>query len=144
MIHISNDGPLIISTNYWDSELARAGKLFCSVNAGCIRVLLPPARYADLKDMRAGKYCVLSRGPWPDEHLTDAAEIMWEDFSESPYALHLSPESFDLLPAAPDPSSEWTLAVYSATDGKAHKALERICHWRRVPRIPWLKPWKES
>jgi hypothetical protein len=26
--------------------------------------------------------------------------------------------------------------------GQPHKALERRCLWRRVPNIPWLKPWR--
>jgi hypothetical protein len=71
----------------------------------------------------------------------EAIEIMWEDGSESPYALHLTPESFDLLPAEPPPGREWTLAVYVAKDGKPHRAMERICHWRRVDRLPCLKKW---
>jgi hypothetical protein len=52
-IHVENHGPLITATNYWDSELAREGKLWCSVNAGAIRVLLPPSAYSALADMRA-------------------------------------------------------------------------------------------
>lgn len=143
MIHVSNHGPLIVSTNYWDSELAREGKIVCSVNAGAIRVLLPPSAYGFLADMRAAQYCVLSRGPWPSEHKPDAIEIMWEDGSDSPFALHLTPESFDLLPAEPEAGREWVLSVWTAKDGKPHKALERVCHWRRVPQIPWMRGWDE-
>ena len=146
MIQITNHGPLITATNYWGSELARAGKLFVSVNAGAIRVLLPPQLYGALADMRAAPECVLSRGPWldaeaPDNLFAEGIEIMWDDGSDSPYALHLAPASFDLLPAEPDAGREWLLTVWTAKDGKPHKSLERKCHWRRVPRIPWLKPW---
>ena len=141
MIQITNHGPLITSTNYWDSELASAGKLYVSVNAGAIRVLLPPRLYGGLADMRAAPECVLSRGPWPERHEQEGIEIMWDDGSDSPYALHLAPASFDLLPAEPDAGREWLLTVWTAKDGKPHKSLERKCHWRRVPRIPWLKPW---
>ena len=142
MIVVSNHGPLITSSNYWDSELARAGKLFVSVNGGAIRVLLPPARYGDLGNMRAGKYCILSRGPWPEQHVREAIEIMWDDRSDSPFALHLTPASFDLLPAEPEPGREWICSTWVARDGTPHKSLERICHWRRAPRLPWMKPWK--
>ena len=55
--------------------------------------------------MRESRECVLSRGPWPAAGLADAVEILFDDDSEEPYALHLPPESFDLLPARPpDPS----------------------------------------
>ena len=140
-IHVTNDGPLIIATNYWDSELPRAGKIFVSVNAGAIRVLLPPARYGDLADMRAAQYCVLSRGPWPEANCPEGVEIMWEDGSYSPYALHLTPESFDMLPPQPAGGQEWVLSVWTAQDGRSHRAFERPCYWRRVERIPSLAPW---
>jgi hypothetical protein len=141
IIQISNHGPLIVSTNYWESELAIAGKLYCSVNAGAIRVLLPPGRYADLNDMRPARECVLSRGPWPDQGEAEGIEIMWDDRSDSPYALHLTSASFDLLPAEPEPGREWVVSVWTSKDGRPHKSLERICHWRRVKRLPCLKPW---
>lgn len=141
MIQVSNHGPLITSTNYWNSDLATAGKVFCSVNAGAIRVLMPRSRWGDLNDMRASKYCVLSRGPWPSERKSEAVEIMWEDNSDAPYALHLTPESFDLLPAEPEAGREWICSVWTEKDGRPHKSLERICHWRRVDKIPCMRAW---
>lgn len=141
MISVRNHGPIVLETNYWDSELARAGKLFASVNAGAIRLLLPPSAYGALNDMRTAKECVLSRGPWPAMKLPEAVEILFDDGSDSPFALHLSPESFDLLPAEPEIGREWTLTVWVAKDGKPHKSLERICHWRRVSKLPCLEAW---
>lgn len=136
MIRVENHGPLLRATNFWDSELARAGKFFVSVNAGAIRVLLPPAQYRLLADMRTARECVLSRGP------RDEVEILFDDDSDSPFALHLTPASFDLLPAAPEPGREWVLTVWTDKDGEPHKALERVCHWRRVKRIPCLEAWR--
>lgn len=141
MIAITNHGPLITSTNFWGSDLALAGKVFVSVNAGAIRVLLPPSRYADLSDMRAAKQCVLSRGPWPAAHAEEAVELLWDDGSDEPYSLQLTRESFDLLPAEPEPGREWVVSTWTAKDGKPHRALDRRCHWRRVPKIPSLAPW---
>jgi hypothetical protein len=73
------------------------------------------------------------------------------DRSHSPFALHLTPESFDLLPGEPEAGGEWVLSVWTAgKDGKPYKALERICHWRRVDKLgassrggrheSWLRP----
>jgi hypothetical protein len=143
MIEVHNHGPLIVATNYWDSDLARAGKVYVSVNAGAIRVLLPPAHYGALADMRAASECVLSRGPWPAEGRREAVEIMWDDGSSAPFTMHVTPESFDALPGEPEPGREWICSVWTAKDGRPHKALERICHWRRVLHIPCLAPWGE-
>jgi len=154
LIQVANHGPLVLSTNYWTSDLAREGKVWCSVNAGAIRVLLPPDRYGDLSAMRTGKYCVLSRGPWTPGIVTagqficaihdapeDGVEILFDDGSEAPYVLMLTAASFDVLPAEPAVGREWLCSVWVARDGKPHKSLERICHWRRVERIPCLLPW---
>lgn len=140
---VQNHGPLILATDYWDSELASKGKLYVSINAGAIRVLLPPAHYSVLADMRAAEECVLSRGPWPAEGAAEGIEILFDDGSQNPFALHLTPESFDLLPGEPGPGREWICSVWVARDGQPHKALERICHWRQVEQIPCLKPWKD-
>ena len=142
MITIHNHGPLILSTNYWDSELTQAGKLWVSINAGAIRVLLPPQLYGMLSDMRTAKECILSRGPWLEQDAPDGVEILWDDGSDSPFALHLTPASFDMLPAEPAKGREWICSTWTSKDGKPHKSLERICHWRRVPKIPCLLPWK--
>jgi hypothetical protein len=146
IIRIDNHGPLITATNYWTSELASAGKLFVSINAGAIRILLPANQewYGALTDMRSAPECVLSRGPWLAQGVAEAIEIMWDDLSDNPYALHLTPASFDLLPAEPAPGREWVLTVWIKKDASPHKALERRCHWRRVPKIPWLKPWVQN
>ncbi|MDX9788933.1 MAG: hypothetical protein RBT11_19320 [Desulfobacterales bacterium] len=39
LIQISNDGPEILSTNYWETEHAKKGFLYMSINAGAFRLL---------------------------------------------------------------------------------------------------------
>lgn len=141
-VSVSNHGPLITASNYWGSETEQAGKVWCSVNAGCIRVLVPRDTRALISDCRGGQYAVLSRGPWPAMRLADAVEIMWEDGSSSPFAMHLSPEAFDLLPGPPGAGAEWTIAVWDCKKGRPHMAVQRRCYWRRVPRLPWMQPWE--
>jgi len=147
-IEIQNHGSLILATNYWRSELAAAGKFYCSVHAGAIRLLVPSAQRASIEEMRAAQYVVLSRGPWPDRGLLEAVELLFEDGSEEPFALQLSPESLDRFPVEP-PSGQlndrgWVFSVWVEKKSRPHKSVERICHWRQVPRLPWLQPWAES
>lgn len=144
IITISNHGPLIVASNYWGGELDRAGKLYVSVNAGCIRILVPRSCRNMIEECRSSKYAVLSRGPWPDIRCPEAVEIMFEDGSDMPFSLHLSPESFDAIPGEPEPGREWTVAMYDSKKGRPHKCLERRCYWRRVPSLPCLKPWEDG
>ena len=139
-----NDGAAIVSSSFWGTEHEKAGKLFCSCNAGCIRVLVPRSNKTLVKEVESCKYIILSRGPWPAERRAEGIEILFEDHTDSPYALHLTAASFDLLPAEPPAGQEWRLALWELQEGKPVKALERVCHWRRVPRIPWLKPWQSG
>lgn len=107
-IAVSNDGAKIVETNFFESEYAKSGKPFCSCNAGCIRVLVPSLQRGMIEEVRSAKYVILSRGPWPEMRLPDAVEMLFEDGSGSPFVLHLSPQSFDLLPGEPPPGREWT------------------------------------
>ena len=142
MIETRNHGQLILASSYWGSEHELAGKLFVSVNAGAVRVLIPRALRGIIEECRASRYAILSRGPWPEMSLPDAVEILFEDGSQSPYALTFAPESFDLLPGEPDSGREWVVALWDSKKGRPHKALERLCHWRRVPSLPCLEPWQ--
>lgn len=138
---IRNHGPLITSSNYWELPAAKAGKLFVSINAGAFRVLIPPALESAISDMLTAKECLVSRGPWAAMRLPDAFEILFDDRTADPFALHLSPESFDRLPMDEDIAIPWVLTAWTAPRrGKPHRALERPCWYRRVPAIPNLKP----
>lgn len=141
MIQITNHGPLVRSSNFWGSDLERAGKLFVSINAGTIRILLPRKMHPHVNEMRRAKYCILSRGPWPEMQKKEGIEILFEDNLDAPFVLHLTPESFDLLPAEPPTGQDWILTVWVLKEDAPHKALERPCFYRRVPEIPWMKEW---
>jgi hypothetical protein len=111
-----DEGPRIVSTNYWESEMARQGVILATPRQGVLRLLLPCTHWGDLSDMRAAEYCVLSRGPWPAQHLSDAVEIMFEDGSNTPFVILLSPDSFwGKVPQADE--REWRVAIWTQKDG---------------------------
>jgi len=140
MLVIENDGQNIVSSNFWDTELNDAGKLFVSVNAGAIRVLVAGTKEAAIQDMETAKYCIVSRGPWPEVGVHDAIELMWDDESDCPFAVQLTPASCDLLPGEPTGGRTWICSSWILQDGRPTKVVERECHWRRVSRIPCLAP----
>jgi len=128
LLTIINDGPLITSTNYWQTDMAKAGKFYLSTNAGCFRLLVPARHLGSLRDMRAAQTCVVSRGPSPDLRLPDALEVLFDDGTEDPWALHLAPGAIDRMPLDQDALQAWTLAVWIHRVGTtATKALEKPC-----------------
>jgi hypothetical protein len=143
MLEITNHGPLITATNYWRTEAERAGKLYCSVNAGTLRLLLPRTQFDLVGECRTSEYVIVSRGPWPEMGITEAVELIFEDHTDSPFVLHLSASSFDSLPGEPKAGEEWLLSMWVLKKDKPHKALERPCKWRRVKKIPDLSEWRD-
>jgi hypothetical protein len=137
MLTVENDGPRIASTNFFETDQAKAGKFFVSVYAGTLRLLIPDAHAAIIKETKTAEYVILSRGPWPAEEHTEGVELLWENHSASPFALHLTATSFDILPPEPEPGRHWYLTAW--VNGPKQVG-EWQCHWRRVPEIPWLKP----
>lgn len=136
-IEIANNGKEITETNYWDHKIAAEGKLFFSINAGCIRVLVPDIMAPIVDEMKTGKYAIVSRGPWLDAGRDDGLEIIFEDKSDAPYMIHTGVEQWDMVPATKDAGKGWRLSVWT----KSGKQFEIPCRYRLVAHIPWMKPW---
>jgi len=131
-----------VSTNYWETDHARAGYFYLSSNAGTFRLLVPASRGAEIQEWLTATLVLISRGPWPQVGKADGLEILFEDESNNPYALHLTTDSVDRMPLdtdrdRPGAPPRWTLSVWT----REGKILELPARYRRVPRIPWLKPW---
>jgi hypothetical protein len=123
MLVIDNDGPRIVSTNYFETGLAKAGKILVSCNASAFRVLVPPSREACLADMKTALGVAVSRGTWPAIGRPEVCEVLFDDGSEGPFALHLSVESFDRLPTPANVAGAWTCSVWTRSpDGRPHLA----------------------
>jgi hypothetical protein len=133
----SNAGAEIVSSTYWDSPHDRAGRLWCSINAGCIRVLVPASQRQIIADMSAAEYCILSRSPWPAMRAGTAFELLFEDRTDTPFMAHLTPDSFDLVPAEPPEGRQWSLSVWELVDGKPVRRALMPCYYRYAPSLPW-------
>jgi hypothetical protein len=137
ILRVENEFEIIKETNYWDSEYAMRGLFYVSINAGGYRLLVPEKQEFTIKEMVTGKAAIISRGPWTAQGNRDAIEIMFDDASDSPYALHLDAQQFDRLPAASDQGWKGTLLVY--TVGLC-LALTLPVYYRQVKEIPCLQP----
>ncbi|MCK7579296.1 MAG: hypothetical protein MZV65_28570 [Chromatiales bacterium] len=97
MIRIQNRGQAIAATDYWSSAHAANGLVFLSWNAGCARLLIPDAAKSILRELKGAREVIISRGPWVDHDNRDALELLWEDGSDAPFALHIVAEQCDRL-----------------------------------------------
>lgn len=95
MLAIKNKQQAIISTNFWETEYNAKGLFFCSINAGCFRILVPDKMAAHIPDMRTAKFATIER-------TSSRVIITFDDESDTPYRLDLSLEQFDRLPAKAD------------------------------------------
>lgn len=138
MLTIKNNGPEIEETNYFTSEYAYRGIVYLSINSGAFRLLVPESAEHYLVEMRTGKEVIVSRGPWPEKGKTEAIELVFEDHSSTPFSLHFGSEQIDRLPDDSDRGKEFVFSVWTMTG----KKLELPGKYRKVKRIPWLKPWE--
>jgi len=148
MIHIDNHGPLIRATNFWQSEVAKRGLAYLSVNAGAFRLLLPNALRPWINEMRPGaKHVIVTFGGYrgsmaPGLVGKPAIEWMVEDGTADPWACWLDQNMTDRLPAREEAAREWLATVWDNKKNRPHKALERPAYVRFTESLPCLKPLK--
>lgn len=143
ILTIDNNGAAITSTNFWSTEYAGRGAVYVTQNAGAFRLLLPPALEEILADLASAKLVIVSRGPWPAQHRDDAIELLVDDGTDSPYALHIGTEQIDRLPLDTDADREWHCTVWiRGADDAPTPVIDRPARYRRVRNIPDLSPWK--
>ncbi len=144
-IKIENDGAEMVSTNYFETEHARSGYVFLSVNAGCFRLLVRTGTGIPLDDIKTGEVVLVTRGAWPAAGRCDALELLFEDYSDSPFILNIVLEQVDRMPQDKDRDRKgqpprWTFAVYTE-EGKVYEAPAR---YRKVKKLPCMKGWGDD
>lgn len=134
MLEIVNAGAEIKSTNYFDTAHALRGLYYVSWNASSARVLVPDVQLGALDEMRTGRICVISRGKL---YGVDALELMFDDGSDAPFALHIEMRQTDR--AIIDDHQSFKVAAWT----RAGKVAEWSGKYRVVQELPYLEPWIE-
>ena len=137
-IHIENDGPGIKSTNWW--SLPQGQRLFlATVNAGCLRLLVPPGKVTLLPEMKDGvKQVVFSVCERPSSNRF-VAEILFDDGSPAPFAIHLSANQLLFVPDRRDDLGRFPFYVFVDHNGPV-RVLSTEVFVRFVPTLPCLDP----
>lgn len=147
MIITENDGPLVLRSNYWQTEMASEGFYYVSPNAGVIRMLVPESRRVEIADMRTAEEVVLTRGvhtgrgSWPEYKGRELMEILFDDHTDNPFALWLSLEQWERLPdSQTDYGRTWEFTAWEDRRGTPHRVLTKLCYLRKAP-LPCMQPW---
>ena len=83
MIVIENDGPELVSTSYWESELAANGFVYLTINAGCFRLIAPAIAGLSLAKAQGAECVLVTRGAWPAKGRPDGLELLFGVASEN-------------------------------------------------------------
>lgn len=92
MIRIENDGPKLVSTDYWSTEHAANGLIYVSGNAGAWRLLLPRTAHGYLPGIRTGRSVSI------EDSVTEPGrcwDVVFEDGSDSPFFIAVDRKQFD-------------------------------------------------
>lgn len=135
MLAIANDGPLIKHTNYWNSEYFHAGYALLSWNAGVARLLLPDLLKHALREMKTAKHVIISRGPMHQADGREGLEILFDDYSDTPFVLTMSIEQALQMPAE-GLRQNFRFTIWTRGGCKqSHPAM-----FRKVSHLPCMAP----
>lgn len=137
LLYIANAGQRIASTNYWGSELERAGYVYLSWNAGAARLLLPDSMKSVIREMRGASYVIISRGPWGAMGGQEGLELLFEDNTDEPYCLHIAAAQTSRTLPARDEGGGFFVTVWT----RGGEKLRLPGRYRRVEAVPCLEPW---
>jgi len=139
MFTIQNRGQGIVETNYWDSDMAKEGILYLSWNAGAARLLVPDSMKSYIREMKTAKYVIVSRGYWINVDGRDALELLFEDDSDSPFAIQLSSDQCDRMLPQSDHCPQFAVSVWTSEG----MVLKKPGKYRVVDEIPCLQEWND-
>lgn len=140
MLMFGNQGQKIVTTNFWDSDLARNGYVYLSWNAGAGRLLIPDSRRGFLREMKSARYVIMSRGTWPAAGIPDGIELLFEDHSSSPFCIHMGPGQTDRLVPEAEQGGGFFITVWT----RRGQQMRLPGEYRKVSSIPCLEPWKQA
>jgi hypothetical protein len=140
MLWIHNDGKEVSDTNYFETIRSLNGKFAISIHERTMRLLLPisiSGQYNHLVS-EIGKIQSIAISQNRDKMW----EIMFDDCSDAPLALHFTETSFlDFLPRFKWDDGWIDLYIYEKKDGKIEKTYGRKAYLRSINgKIPCLKP----
>ena len=125
MFHLINHGQLILSTNYWETDIAHEGFLYLTANAGALRLLVPKCAKHLIKEMFTGRSVTVE----PSAFVANAVDIVFEDGTDTPFFVTIMTGQSDvkLMPAKNVPFTVWTLeGMHMATNAEVTNTFSLV------------------
>jgi hypothetical protein len=145
LFQMQNKKGTLLSTDYFDCKLGKAGLYYISFNAYAGRLLIPDTQAAELfveLEKNPVAHVVLSMGKTFDKEnkcFKDMGELMFEDGTDAPFSVIIQSDLIDRRISS-EPM-ETTLALHTR-DG-AYDTTFKL-YVRTVGELPYLRPWKAS
>jgi hypothetical protein len=124
-MHIENNGPEIVSSNY-NMTYGPFAFLYLSLNAGAFRILVPESKINLLlfEIKSAKKFIAIRMKFGPEMKNKQGVRIVFDDMSQSPYFTDFAEPLLDRLPAREDHNRTFKLIIYTFTGEKPIKKFE--------------------
>lgn len=122
MLYLSNDGPMIIDTNFWESEYNALGLFFLSQNTGASRLRVPDSKVALLAELEATRFVEIEHDRLAGRPVIN---LWFEDGTANPFRLQMSDAHLDLWPHRTNASSR--LLVFSRNGLVQNHRIRRVC-----------------
>ena len=133
LLVFENDGGDIVSTNYFESPMGKAGMYYMSGCSGVVRLLVPDTELRCISEMKTGKLCVITSGVYRGQ---SSVEVMFDDGSRAPFAMFIGAGQCDFRVC--NDRARMTLAVWT----RSGKVAEWPAYQRVGRQLPNLQPWK--
>ena len=139
LIFIYNEGSDISDTNYKHTHWNKQGKFMLSAHAKTLRLICPTNHFKEIQEMKTANKVLVSYGI-NLQYRRPMIEVMFEDDSPFPFVLQMSTEQSVCAFWTAHIRNPFPFTVWSVEGEKPIKELELDCWFRKVPRLPWLKP----
>ena len=137
LIMLSFDGNKIAKSNYYESSYNAHDKFFMAYNAKCFHLFIPSALSDIIKEIKTGNYAVLTVGK-DRIFRKNLVEIMFEDFTDNPYSITISPEQMLQVIGVTFNNLKFSLIIYTET-GIGYE-MDVYVRFGAHYKLPFLKP----
>jgi len=89
LISVETSKGEVVKTNFFQSSYNQHGLFYLSYCDKCFQLFIPSKYLSEIKEFNTGKYVVITTG-FHNEIGREMVELLFEDYSSTPYSLHLS------------------------------------------------------